>query len=606
MLTSDPGEPKTFKQAVEGREKDKWVPSAKAEINNFLSRDAWQKFPRKNLDNRKPIPVKWIFKVKEEQDGSKRYKSRIVLKGYVMVPGVDYTESFSPVATDTTVRTAIAMALYRQDEKWTVEMIDIEAAFLNAELESDKPVYAEWPEGMVDLGFITEGERQKYCIRLTRAMYGGVDVPRLFMKTLYKYLTGEMKMSQSEVDPCLYYWKDKAGNATLLAVVHVDDVALIGDKTNIEKFKTELKKRFNISDLGQLKKHLGVWYEWKKDDNGEIYVVASMNKLEEEIVSAYQETAGKPAKDAITPGFPGQHLTKNKGDTVKMTEYRSLVGKIMYLMTKLAPDIANPARELAQHLSNPGHEHWKALERLVGHIKMKPYEGLVYRRPKELRPISIVDSDYAKNIDDRKSISSGLHTLGGTLVHWESKTQHVVTLSSTEAEYISLAKGACENKFMMMMLDEVMRNPSEERLIGKIYEDNLGAIYLVKNQHVGARTKHIDVRAHFIRELEDTGYLKVQFVRSEENAADILNKNCPDKLHTKHAQNMRNGTLDCWREDVEDKRLLTNDSTGEDVLAVQTDRHPAPESLPSCVRGNYERHSVGNAHDPESTVSERQ
>ncbi|KAI2492351.1 GAG-pre-integrase domain [Fragilaria crotonensis] len=498
MLTSDPGEPKTFKQAVEGREKDKWVPSAKAEINNFLSRDAWQKFPRKNLDNRKPIPVKWIFKVKEEQDGSKRYKSRIVLKGYVMVP-VDYTESFSPVATDTTVRTAIAMALYRQDEKWTVEMIDIEAAFLNAELESDKPVYAEWPEGMVDLGFITEGERQKYCIRLTRAMYGGVDVPRLFMKTLYKYLTGEMKMSQSEVDPCLYYWKDKAGNATLLAVVHVDDVALIGDKTNIEKFKTELKKRFNISDLGQLKKHLGVWYEWKKDDNGEIYVVASMNKLEEEIVSAYQETAGKPAKDAITPGFPGQHLTKNKGDTVKMTEYRSLVGKIMYLMTKLAPDIANPARELAQHLSNPGHEHWKALERLVGHIKMKPYEGLVYRRPKELRPISIVDSDYAKNIDDRKSISSGLHTLGGTLVHWESKTQHVVTLSSTEAEYISLAKGACENKFMMMMLDEVMRNPSEERLIGKIYEDNLGAIYLVKNQHVGARTKHIDVRAHFIR-----------------------------------------------------------------------------------------------------------
>ena len=111
---------------------------------------------------------------------------------------------------------------------------------------------------------------------------------------------------------------------------------------------------------------------------------------------------------------------------------------------------------------------------------------------------------------------------------------------------------------MMMMLDEIMRNPSEERLIGKVYEDNLGAIYLVKNQHVGARTKHIDVRAHFIRELEDTGYLKVQFVCSEDNAADILNKNCPDKSHTKHAQNMRNGTLDCWREDVKDKQEFTS------------------------------------------------
>jgi hypothetical protein len=124
---------------MEGPNKDKWVPSAKAEINNFLSRDAWQKFPRKDLAGRKPIPVKWIFKIKEEQDGTQRYKSRIVLKGYVMVPGVDYTESFSPVATDTTVRTSIAMALYRQKEGWTIEMIDIEAAFLNAELESDRP-----------------------------------------------------------------------------------------------------------------------------------------------------------------------------------------------------------------------------------------------------------------------------------------------------------------------------------------------------------------------------------------------------------------------------------------------------------------------------------
>ena len=180
----------------------------------------------------------------------------------------------------------------------------------------------------------------------------------------------------------------------------------------------------------------------------------------------------------------------------------------------------------------------------------------------------MVDSDYANNTDNRKSISLGLHTLGGTSVHWESKTQHVVTLSSTEAEYISLARGACENKFIMMLLDEGIRKPDEKRHMGKVYEDNLGAIYLVKNQHVGARTKHIDVRAHFIRELEDNGYLNVQFIRSEENAADILNKNCPEKLHTKHAKNIRDGTLDCWREDVEDSRLLDKSSTGETVNTV--------------------------------------
>ena len=99
-----------------------------------------------------------------------------------------------------------------------------------------------------------------------------------------------------------------------------------------------------------------------------------------------------------------------------------------------------------------------------------------------------MDSDYAKNIDNRKSVLSGLHTIGVTLVNWESKTQHVVTLSRTEAEYISLAKGACENKFISMLLEEVMQYPKEEKLVWRVYEDNLGAIYLVKNQNVAGCT----------------------------------------------------------------------------------------------------------------------
>ena len=123
-----------------------------------------------------------------------------------MIPGVDYTESFSPVATDTTVRVTIAVKFYRSKDGWINELIDIEAAFLNADLDSDTPIYAEWPEGMVELGFITEQEREGNCIELTRPMYGGVDVPRLFMKTLKQHSTEEMKTVQSLVDPCLYYW----------------------------------------------------------------------------------------------------------------------------------------------------------------------------------------------------------------------------------------------------------------------------------------------------------------------------------------------------------------------------------------------------------------
>jgi hypothetical protein len=175
-----------------------------------------------------------------------------------MIQGVDYSEFFSPVAMDTTVRAVIAIAIYRQGEAWIIEIINIEAAFLNTELDSDRPIFAECPEGMVELGYITEEEQKRFCIQLTRPMYRGVDVPRLFMKTLWRYLTKKMNMFQSLVDTCLHYRKNTTGEVILMAVVHADSILLVGKKETIEKFKSELKKRFKILDLGRLKKHLGV------------------------------------------------------------------------------------------------------------------------------------------------------------------------------------------------------------------------------------------------------------------------------------------------------------------------------------------------------------
>ena len=151
---------------------------------NFINRDAWKKIERTLVSKlgRKPVPVKWIFKIKEEHHGGLRYKSRIVVKGYMQIPGVDFTESFSPVATDATIRMIIGIFLFQLNHKgedWILEMFDVEAAFLNAEL--DKPMYVEWPEGIVELGFLTQEELDKYCIQLDRAMYGNVDAPLQWM-----------------------------------------------------------------------------------------------------------------------------------------------------------------------------------------------------------------------------------------------------------------------------------------------------------------------------------------------------------------------------------------------------------------------------------------
>lgn len=267
-LSSDFGEPKTFREAWNGPEQDKWRPSMRNEIMNFLNRGSWTKVTKTVAmkSGRKILKVKWVYKMKDEQDGSIRYKSRNVTKGYLQIPGVDYTESFAPVATDTTIRLLLAIALHKQKEDWTVECLDIEAAFLEGEL--DEPIYIEFPEGMDELGFVTTEEMQSHCIELGKSMYGNVDAALRFFRTLKEHLTVHIGMINSRSDPCVFYLKDENGETKLIVASHVDDCIMVGPKDVIEQFKIDVKTRFNITELGVLKKHLGMWYEWK-EGNGE-------------------------------------------------------------------------------------------------------------------------------------------------------------------------------------------------------------------------------------------------------------------------------------------------------------------------------------------------
>lgn len=183
-LNSDPGEPKTDKQALEGPESDWWFPACVAEINNFLDRGSW-KFVKRSLvaeQRRKLIGTKMVYKKKDEPDGTIRYKTRCVSKGFTQIPGVDFTEKFSPVATDTSIRIVIALILYFWDSHGSrAKGIDIEAAFLEGDL--NKKYYLDPPNILVELGFMTYEEWEEYCIELQKGMYGQVDTAlRFFIK----------------------------------------------------------------------------------------------------------------------------------------------------------------------------------------------------------------------------------------------------------------------------------------------------------------------------------------------------------------------------------------------------------------------------------------
>jgi hypothetical protein len=255
-------------------------------------------------------------------------------------------------------------------------------------------------------------------------------------------------------------------------------------------------------------------------------------------VETYENFTSEQVPAYDTPGMPGVSLEANPDeDPVEPEAYRCIVGKAMYLVTKLWASGSNATRELTKYFSNPGEQHWKALKHLVGYLKEHEHDiYLTYHVPYELRPGTHGDSNYATNKEDRKSVSGLLHFIGGVLVNWLSKTQAFVTLSSTEAELGAQVTGVQEVVFELQLLDEMgIATKPAIMLI-----DNTGAIYLIKNHQVSQRTKHISVKWHFYREHHERGDFVPIHHGTDDNAADVLTKNLDVKTYTKHDNDIRN------------------------------------------------------------------
>jgi hypothetical protein len=250
---------------------------------------------------------------------------------------------------------------------------------------------------------------------------------------------------------------------------------------------------------------------------------------------------GKELADFPTPAAPGSILMKldENEEADRVDEFRKYVGRVLYAVLKVLPDCANAIRDLTCHMTKPGKEHWKALERLLGYLKHH-YRPMKFRGPKELRVIAAFDSDWATDKNDRRSIASYVTTIGGTaLVNWQSKKQQTVALSSCESETMAGTMCAQDVLFTMNLLEELvgdaMLQPSY------IFGDNVASLFLVQNNSVSQRTKHIDIRYRFINELVERKKFELRHVRSEENTSDVNSKNTKIEIHKKMADRLYEG-----------------------------------------------------------------
>ncbi|KAJ9555814.1 hypothetical protein OSB04_010428 [Centaurea solstitialis] len=475
-----------------------WVSAMQEELAEFIRNNVWLLVPRPR--KRTIIGSKWIFRNKLDEIGTIiRNKARLMAQGYRQEEGIDYDETFAPVARLEAIRLFLAFAAHMN---FKVYQMDIKNAFLNGKLNEE--VYVAQPPGFVDPKF------PDHVYKLNKALYGLKQAPRAWYDTLSTFLLSK-GFVRGKIDSTLFL--KKYPKHILLVQIYVDDIIFGSTNPKLcEKFELLMKSEYKMSMMGELTFFLGL--QIKQSEKG---IFINQGKYVHEMLKKFDLTSCTPMK---TPMAPPLSLDKDsKGKPVDVTLYRGMIGSLLYL-TASRPDIMYSTCLCARYQAEPKESHLTAVKRIFRYLKGTPNMGLWYSKDSGFDLTAYSDSDFAGCKIDRKSTTGGCHLLGGKLVSWTSKKQNSVSTSTAEAEYV--AAGICCAQVLWL------RNQLQDYDIQlskiPIYCDNTSAIAIANNPVLHSKTKHIEVRYHFIRDHVMNGDIELHFVPTEYQLADLFTK----------------------------------------------------------------------------------
>ena len=511
------GSPRSLTEALRTTEAEKWKEAAQAEYDALTRNETWtlESLPK----GRKSVGGKWVFKVKRNADGSiDKYKARYVAKGFTQIEGLDYHETFAPTSKPETIRLILSLAAQEGATLW---LMDVKSAFLQASV--DEEIYVDQPPGFEELH--SDGSKL-YC-RLKKSLYGLKQAGHNWNAELDKWLI-DQGFTKSKVDICLYSWK--SGDSFIYIVIWVDDVIICGSSIDVVN---DMRKRFTNS--------------FEMDDRGSLSWFLGMSITQEPGVVTLDQSAYTKillerfgmmdSKATQTPLAVKEELTKEQcpedgsQEQIRMRQfdYRGVVGGLLFLATHTRPDISYAVGTLSKFLANPGFIHWTAAKRVLRYLRGTVDYRLSFRKSEKIALFGYCDADWSSDRDDRKSVSGYCFFVNSesAAISWSSRKQQTVSLSSAEAEYMAISSAGQEVIFLANLLEEIFGWTGRT----VIYEDNQACISMTQNPQFHQRTKHIDIRHHYIRDLVKNGFIELIYCPTASMVADVLTKGL-DRLKT--------------------------------------------------------------------------
>ena len=515
-------EPKTMTEALQGPQREHWLRAIHSELRSLLTKGAWRILDR-NQAHHRPLTVKWVFKVKKNEDGGlDKFKARLVVRGFEQQPGFDYNQTFASVARVATWRILLTVAACLD---WEIEQMDVSTAFLEGDL--DEEVFIEMPEGLLEYfdqhpedrppGFSTE----RIC-KLTKSLYGLKQAPRQWQKKLKKALES-LGFRQMMSDTAVYY-NPKTG---VVIITYVDDFLLMGsNKEAIQGYKARLGEIFTMTDLGPVKYFLGV--RITRDRNSRL-IYLSQDAYFTRILEKFGLEACRPANTPMERNVLSTLLPRDDTDSASPSEredYDSKTGSLMYGMTQTRPDLAFLLSVLSRYMANPSPVHSRLAKRGLRYLQKTRKHGLVLGGVKKSKDtawnvVAWADSDWKRDKSTGRSTFGWLVQLEESTVSWRAKRHETVALSTTEAEYTALSQCARELAWIRNLFSELQLPLNIPILLNG---DNQGSLKLCRNPELHQRTKHIPLVEHHIREEVEAGNIDVQYVSTHEQIADGLTK----------------------------------------------------------------------------------